>query len=339
MSQVGIIKTLSSGKFYLKDNSGNIKELNIGDTISENQIVYGDSSNSTSAKVEILLSSNDVIVLSNGQKQLIDSSLVKTAFGNEELFFTKENLDLTFDNHNSNSNIISDLRNAEFGADVEKILEESANGENQATGDVTEQETTEGKEEVEDQEEGNAEFQARDGNETDVNSDLREAKFPRTQSYREVEKNEEILEQGLKDLGSNISNNYFNSTSPSIIRPESGGIKDIIIPINPIIPSNSYTPIPVQVVNPANLSVNDVKIYEQSGNLYFTVTIDKLLSSDITFTYKTSPLTATNEKDYKDVIGTITIPAGTTTVQIPVPIKDDFYMKIVKILKSLFQIR
>ncbi len=324
MSQVGIIKTLSSGKFYLKDNSGNIKELNIGDTISENQIVYGDSSNSTSAKVEILLSSNDVIVLSNGQKQLIDSSLVKTAFGNEELFFTKENLDLTFDNHNSNSNIISDLRNAEFGADVEKILEESANGENQATGDVTEQETTEGKEEVEDQEEGNAEFQARDGNETDVNSDLREAKFPRTQSYREVEKNEEILEQGLKDLGSNISNNYFNSTSPSIIRPESGGIKDIIIPINPIIPSNSYTPIPVQVVNPANLSVNDVKIYEQSGNLYFTVTIDKLLSSDITFTYKTSPLTATNEKDYKDVIGTITIPAGTTTVQIPVPIKDDF---------------
>ncbi|MCT7908986.1 hypothetical protein N5915_05390 [Arcobacter lacus] len=324
MSQVGIIKTLSSGKFYLKDNSGNIKELNIGDTISENQIVYGDSSNSTSAKVEILLSSNDVIVLSNGQKQLIDSSLVKTAFGNEELFFTKENLDSTFDNHNSNSNIISDLRNAEFGADVEKILEESANGENQATGDVTEQETTEGKEEVEDQEEGNAEFQARDANETDVNSDLREAKFPRTQSYREVEKNEEILEQGLKDLGSNISNNYFNSTSPSIIRPESGGIKDIIIPINPIIPSNSYTPIPVQVVNPANLSVNDVKIYEQSGNLYFTVTIDKLLSSDITFTYKTSPLTATNEKDYKDVIGTITIPAGTTTVQIPVPIKDDF---------------
>ncbi|PUE66419.1 hypothetical protein [Arcobacter lacus] len=249
MSQVGIIKTLSSGKFYLKDNSGNIKELNIGDTISENQIVYGDSSNSTSAKVEILLSSNDVIVLSNGQKQLIDSSLVKTAFGNEELFFTKENLDSTFDNHNSNSNIISDLRNAEFGADVEKILEESANGENQATGDVTEQETTEGKEEVEDQEEGNAEFQARDGNETDVNSDLRETKFPRTQSYREVEKNEEILEQGLKDLGSNISNNYFNSTSPSIIRPESGGGRENNITPTPTAPT-PVAPITIPPVQP-----------------------------------------------------------------------------------------
>ncbi|WP_151951562.1 Calx-beta domain-containing protein [Aliarcobacter butzleri] len=325
MSQVGIIKTLSSGKFYLKDNSGNIKELNIGDTISENQIVYGDSSNSTSAKVEILLSSNDVIVLSNGQKQLIDSSLVKTAFGNEELFFTKENLDSTFDNHNSNSNIISNLRNAEFGADVEKILEESANGENQATGDVTEQETTEGKEEVEDQEEGNAEFQARDGNETDVNSDLRETKFPRTQSYREVENNDRLLREGSKELGSGISSNYFNPTTPSIIRPESGGVREN----NPIPTTPSPTVVtptlPKEQLPLVNLSVNDVIVYETDGFLIFTVSIDQVTTENISFNYKTSQNTATSGKDYIDVSSTITIPAGSTNIQIKVPVIDDYY--------------
>ena len=88
MAQVGIVKSLE-GVFYAKDSSGNIRELSIGDTISENEVVFGDSSNSASAKVEMELSGNDVIVLNQGQQQLIDSSLNEVTFGNEEVIFTK----------------------------------------------------------------------------------------------------------------------------------------------------------------------------------------------------------------------------------------------------------
>ena len=89
MAQVGIVKTLEGGVFYAKDSSGNIRELSIGDSISENEVVYGDSSNQISAKVEMELSGNDIIVLNQAQQQLIDSSLNQVTFGNEEVIFTK----------------------------------------------------------------------------------------------------------------------------------------------------------------------------------------------------------------------------------------------------------
>lgn len=327
MAQVGTIKALSSGKFYLKDYSGNVKELNIGDAILENQIIFGDSSNSSSSKVEILLSSNDVVVLSQGQKQLIDSSLIETAFGTEELFFTRENLDKTLDSYNSNSDVVSDLRDAEFNSDVQKILEESAAGENQATGeDITEEETTEGKEEAEDTEQGAAEFAARDGNATDVNSDLREANFPRTQSYREVENNDRLLREGLKELGTNISNNYFNNPSFSTpTRPDSGGVRENNpIPTTPS-PAVVTPTLPKEQLPLVNLSVDDVIVYETDGFLIFTVSIDQVTTQNISFNYKTSQNTATSGKDYIDVSSTITIPAGSTSVKIKVPVIDDYY--------------
>ena len=90
----GTINDLSNGVFHAKDENGNIRVLKVGDTIYENDTIYGDDTNSSSSKVEILLSGNDVIVLSEGEKQLIDSSLIETAFGTEELFFTRESLNL-----------------------------------------------------------------------------------------------------------------------------------------------------------------------------------------------------------------------------------------------------
>ncbi len=90
----GTINNLSNGVFHVKDENGNDRVLKVGDTIYENDTVYGDSGNTSSSKVEILLSGSDVIVLSEGQKQLIDSSLIETAFGTEEFFFTREGLDL-----------------------------------------------------------------------------------------------------------------------------------------------------------------------------------------------------------------------------------------------------
>jgi len=66
----GTINNLSNGVFHVKDENGNDRVLKVGDTIYENDTVYGDSGNTSSSKVEILLSGSDVIVLSEGQKLL-----------------------------------------------------------------------------------------------------------------------------------------------------------------------------------------------------------------------------------------------------------------------------
>uniref|UniRef100_UPI00299F8547 immunoglobulin-like domain-containing protein n=1 Tax=Aliarcobacter butzleri TaxID=28197 RepID=UPI00299F8547 len=160
MAQVGIVKTLEGGVFYAKDSSGNIRELSIGDSISENEVVYGDSSNQTSAKVEMELSGNDIIVLNQAQQQLIDSSLNQVTFGNEEVIFSKGDINTTFENAdlsawNNTTNDVSD--------DMET-----------AAGDPTQQETQAGEEEPTEEGRVTARFSARDGSSTDVRSDLRD---------------------------------------------------------------------------------------------------------------------------------------------------------------------
>ena len=113
----GTIQNLSNGIFHVKDENGNIRVLKEGDTIYENDTVYGDSTNTASSKVEILLSGNDVIVLNEGAEQLIDSSLIETAFGTEELFFTREGLDLQAGSNKSDADVVGVLRDANFDED------------------------------------------------------------------------------------------------------------------------------------------------------------------------------------------------------------------------------
>ncbi|MGE4462236.1 MAG: Calx-beta domain-containing protein, partial [Arcobacter sp.] len=310
----GSVKSLSSGIFHAKDENGNIRVLQEGDTIYENDTVYGDNGNSSSSKIEILLSGNDVIVLSEGQKQLIDSSLIETAFGTEELFFTREGLDLKADEHNSNADVVSDLRDAEFTNEQKDANDEGAFTDANNS-DVTKEETAEGQEEAEDETAPTGEFQARDGNATDIVSDLRNAQFKaRTQVFED----KSFFENESKD----------RLTSPgNIDRPEY---------TNPPVPTPTPpTPTPQPVVTPpvietptviiGNLSVNDVSSYESEGFLVFTVSLDRSVASPVTFDYVTSPITATNNGiDYTDVRGTITIPAGSKTVTIKVPITDDY---------------
>ncbi|WP_319020470.1 immunoglobulin-like domain-containing protein, partial [Aliarcobacter butzleri] len=160
MAQVGIVKTLEGGVFYAKDSSGNIRELSIGDSISENEVVYGDSSNQTSAKVEMELSGNDIIVLNQAQQQLIDSSLNQVTFGNEEVIFSKGDINTAFENADLSAwNNTTD--------DVSDDMETAA-------GDPTQQETQAGEEEPTEEGRVTARFSARDGSSTDVRSDLRD---------------------------------------------------------------------------------------------------------------------------------------------------------------------
>ncbi|MCT7648493.1 hypothetical protein N5V01_08245, partial [Aliarcobacter butzleri] len=174
MAQVGIVKSLE-GVFYAKDSSGNIRELSIGDTISENEVVFGDSSNSASAKVEMELSGNDVIVLNQGQQQLIDSSLNEVTFGNEEVIFTKNDIQNAW---NNTTNDVSD--------DMET-----------AAGDPTQQETQAGQEEPTEEGRVAARFSARDGNSTNVVSDLRDAFWTEEQTTIIPDLKDKLIEQPL----------------------------------------------------------------------------------------------------------------------------------------------
>ncbi|MEV9476131.1 hypothetical protein [Aliarcobacter butzleri] len=175
MSQVGIVKILEGGVFYAKDSSGNIRELNIGDVILENEVVFGDSSNPTSAKVEMELSGNDVIVLNQGQQQLIDSSLNEVTFGNEEVIFTKNDIQNAW---NNTTNDVSD--------DMET-----------AAGDPTQQETQAGQEEPTEEGRVAARFSARDGNSTNVVSDLRDASWTEEQTTIIPDLEDKLIEQPL----------------------------------------------------------------------------------------------------------------------------------------------
>ncbi|MCG3667739.1 hypothetical protein L5F24_06950 [Aliarcobacter butzleri] len=173
MSQVGVVKILEGGVFYAKDSSGNIRELNNGDVILENEVVFGDSSNPTSAKVEMELSGNDVIVLNQAQQQLIDSSLNEVTFGNEEVIFTKNDIQNAW---NNTTNDVSD--------DMET-----------AAGDPTQQETQAGQEEPTEEGRVAARFSARDGNSTNVVSDLRDASWAEEQTTIIPDLEDKLIEQ------------------------------------------------------------------------------------------------------------------------------------------------
>ena len=76
----------------------------------------------------------------------------------------------------------------------------------------------------------------------------------------------------------------------------------------------------------------------EEGVITFTVSLDKASDQDIIFDYSTSNEGAVGGEDYDSVTGTITIPAGQTSVDIVVPITNDmsaedleyFYMNISK---------
>ncbi len=141
--QAGIVQSLSGGKFFAKDINGNTREIKSGDVIYENDTVFGDSSNSKSAKAEIVLAGNDIIVLQAGQKQLIDPSLIETAYGNEELFFTTEAALANIDAYKALVDVESDLRAAAWNDGIDGDITD-AKGEDDG-------EVTAGEEEAEDE--------------------------------------------------------------------------------------------------------------------------------------------------------------------------------------------
>ena len=68
-SEIGIVQNLS-GKFYVKDEDGNTVELRNGDVIEEGMVVVGDSTNTSTARMEIVNNNIETpIVLTGSQEQ------------------------------------------------------------------------------------------------------------------------------------------------------------------------------------------------------------------------------------------------------------------------------
>uniref|UniRef100_UPI002B242A9B immunoglobulin-like domain-containing protein n=3 Tax=Aliarcobacter butzleri TaxID=28197 RepID=UPI002B242A9B len=205
MAQVGVVKSLDGGVFYAKDSSGNIRELSIGDSISENEIVFGDNSNQISAKVEMELSGNDIIVLNQAQQQLIDSSLNEVTFGNEEVIFTKGDINTTFEN-------------ADLSA-WNNTTDDASDDMETAAGDPTQQETQAGQEEPTEEGRVAARFSTRDGSSTNVVSDLRDTNF----EDENRQKNDDEIPVELRNL-QNTTTEPTTPTEPIDTRVEASKI-------------------------------------------------------------------------------------------------------------------
>ena len=126
MANLAKIQSIAQGQFFVKDSLGNLTELKVGDTVSLNDTIVAASSNTDLSKIEILFDTNELITLSQGE-QLLDTTLLASTFGNEELAFDKQEVDETLNAWN----------NTEAG---------DATDMETAAGDVTEQATNAGDE-------------------------------------------------------------------------------------------------------------------------------------------------------------------------------------------------
>ncbi|MGJ0301620.1 Calx-beta domain-containing protein, partial [Aliarcobacter cryaerophilus] len=309
--KVGVVNSLDGGKFFVKDEEGEVRELLAGDIIYENDTIFGDGSNDPSVKIEVAIDGLDVVVLKNGEVQELDDTLIEQGLGADDLFFGRGETEDVMEKHFADRDIISDLREAYFKSS-RKIAEF---GNSKA---------------VDDEDSNNNFRKDENGNE-----------YKRTQSYNEASNNQILQNNSNKELGElpnsivdkGTSNNDIPNRPSSNInknnkdddRPTSNGnlknIEDDEDDKNT--PPPTVTPPTVTPI--ANLSIDDITMYEQDGFMVFTVTLDIPASGNITVNFATSNGTAEAEKDYTPITGIITIPSGSSTAQIRVPINDDYY--------------
>ena len=200
MANLAQIQSIAQGQFFVKDSLGNLTELKVGDTVSLNDTIVAASSNTDLSKIEILFDTNELITLSQGE-QLLDTTLLASTFGNEELAFDKQEVDETLNAWN----------NTEAG---------DATDMETAAGDVTEQATNAGDENAQDGGALRSKFNSRDGSSTNVESDLRDTSFG---GGNTEEPQEQIPTELLNPVGTTTPGSIsgtitpFTTSIPSII--------------------------------------------------------------------------------------------------------------------------
>ncbi|WP_066218290.1 hypothetical protein [Aliarcobacter cryaerophilus] len=177
MANLAQIQSIAQGQFFVKDSLGNLTELKVGDTVSLNDTIVAASSNTDLSKIEILFDTNELITLSQGE-QLLDTTLLASTFGNEELAFDKQEVDETLNAWNN-------------------AQDDDATDMETAAGDVTEQATNAGDERAADGGALRSKFNSRDGDATDIVSDLREASWAGGIERTNEDSENMLLEQPL----------------------------------------------------------------------------------------------------------------------------------------------
>ncbi len=84
----------------------------------------------------------------------------------------------------------------------------------------------------------------------------------------------------------------------------------------------------INVDEKTNLTINDVAVNENAGNAVFTVTLSAAAADAVTVQYATADNTALAGSDYTATSGTLTIPAGSTSGTISVPVNNDALIEL-----------
>ncbi len=150
----------TNGKFYAKDAQGNLRELKSGDEVYAGESVVPDTDNLSGATISIVpRDGSQTLVLNSEQEQLIDATLLNEGLNNEDLAFEpntlKEALTLNSSQEQAKSN--------DEAPDVQQpMMMENDRVENNFTAKSKDAESS---------------ISLRDGDSTDINSDLRKAEW------------------------------------------------------------------------------------------------------------------------------------------------------------------
>jgi len=199
------------GNVIARDSDGNERELMLGDAIYFGEQVICLDDNS---EVVVSVAGYDQdITLAGNEAKLFDASLRDAAFLIED--------------------VESDDAEEDESEDEDDIEAPSA-----------------GEEDVEDESEGSAQFSARKGDQTDINSGLRDANFSQRQpevEYKPAEDDDQLRSHGsfaINQKPDTIApdNSPFSEPKPDIVKPPT--IPDIIKPKPPVVIIDPSTPEP-----------------------------------------------------------------------------------------------
>ncbi|MGE4473214.1 MAG: immunoglobulin-like domain-containing protein, partial [Sulfuricurvum sp.] len=270
------------GNVFVKDIAGNITKLQAGDVIESGQIVFG-ADEGASYTVSFAESGKEQ-TFAGIAPQLFDVTMVPSLADVEEA---------TIHPASANPFAQSIMSPEELAALV---------AENDDKGEEVSDETTAGQEAPKEGESTGDTFADRTGAQTDVNSDLRKAKFfGVSHDYKQ----EDVFHREDSDrLGSNAAQNQI---TPPTVPPTPPA------PTPPIAPTPEPTFIPLRGI--LNLS-GDITVAE-GGNAYYTLSVDTAPKTALLVTVSIGHIT-TEDGDLLPRTITVTIPAGSTSVTFPI---------------------
>ena len=274
--------TKVKGNVFVKDIAGNITKLQAGDVIESGQIVFG-ADEGASYTVSFAESGKEQ-TFAGIAPQLFDVTMVPSLADVEEA---------TIHPASANPFAQSIMSPEELAALV---------AENDDKGEEVSDETTAGQEAPKEGESTGDTFADRTGAQTDVNSDLRKAKFfGVSHDYKQ----EDVFHREDSDrLGSNAAQ---NQVTPPTVPPTPPA------PTPPIAPTPEPTFIPLRGI--LNLS-GDITVAE-GGNAYYTLSVDTAPKTALLVTVSIGHIT-TEDGDLLPRTITVTIPAGSTSVTFPI---------------------